>query len=484
MKFVKITSKGIREIFRDRKGFFFLLVFPVFFMAIFSFAFGSGTFQAGGSLPHDIAVVNYDSGTTVVSSNTTRLVNYGQSFTQVLENATAENSSTKLFNLHNVSEDKANELLRTRDIDALIVIPKNFSRAFTSMVNDSARTAIQSEVGARAIAGGTGDQNQAATQSSPTRTSNQTSAPTQKLQAAAVATNPAGNALPKNVTLPKASNVTSVLSVEGDSGYVNFQTALGLITDIFDHYKNDVTAKAVADAASGQNYRPLADYIPIEMRSITGTQSSSPFDYMVPGLIILAILMQVSVVSGSLVRDIERGTLDRLKLSKIRSVDLLFGTFLTWTLITIAQVPLLIAVATGLGFQYSGTLDSLELAIVIGVIAGMASIALALLIASFAKSEMQALELGGIIILPVAFLAGAFFPLPKQVLGEFAGRTYVLYDILPWTHAINALRSVLTYGTGLSADIVFEMAWLIVLTAILFIVGVVCYSRMVLRPER
>ncbi len=477
MKFVKITAKGIREIFRDRKGFFFLLVFPVVFIAVFSFAFGSGTFQAGGSLPHDVAVVNYDVGTSVVSNNTTQQVNYGHSFTQVLENATVENSSTKFFCLHNVSEEKANELLRTRSIDALIVIPKNFSSAFTSMVNDLTRTAITSQVGAQAIAGGTGGQNQAAIQGSPT------SAPTPKLQDAAVTTNPAGNALPKNVTLPEASNVTSALSVEGDSGYINFVTAHALIAQIFDYYRNDVAAKAVANAAPGEHYRPLADYIPIEYHPIAGTQSFSPFDYMVPGLIIVAILIQVSLVSGSLVRDIETGTLDRLKLSNIRAFDLLFGTLLTWTLITIGQVPLLIGVATGLGYHYSGSLSSLELAMVIGVIAGMASIALALLIASFAKNEMQALELGAMIVLPVAFLAGAFFPLPKQVLGEFAGRTYVLYDILPWTHAISALRSVLTYGSGLSADIVFDVMWLIVLTAILFVVGVVCYSRMRLRPE-
>jgi ABC-2 type transport system permease protein len=314
------------------------------------------------------------------------------------------------------------------------------------MVNDSARTAIESGVGAQAIANGTVGQNQ--------------------------------------VALPKASNVTSTLSVQGDSSYINFATAQGLITVIFDQYKNDVTAKAVANAASGGNYKPLADYIPIEMRPIAGTQSFSPFDYMVPGLIIVAILMQVSLVSGSLVRDIERGTLDRLKLSKVRAFDLLFGTLLAWTLVTIVQVPILIAVATGLGYKYSGGgLSSLGLAIVIGVIAGMASIALALLIACFAKSEMQALELGAMIVLPAAFLGGAFFPLPKQVLGEFAGRTYVLYDILPWTHAISALRSVLTYGTGLSADIVFEITWLIVLTAILFVVGVVCYSLVRLRPE-
>ena len=61
--------------------------------------------------------------------------------------------------------------------------------------------------------------------------------------------------------------------------------------------------------------------------------------------------------------------------------------------------------------------------------------------------------------------------------------TFSVYDVLPWTHAISALRSVLTYGTGLSADIVFQITWLIVLTAILFVVAVVCYSRVRLRPE-
>ncbi|MGZ4894230.1 MAG: ABC transporter permease [Halobacteriota archaeon] len=483
MKCVKITTKGLREISRDRKGFFFLLIFPVIFIAVFSFAFGSGTFQAGGSLPHDIAVVNHDVGVKTTAKNTTKYVNYGVSLTRVLENATAENSSTKLFSLHNVSEEQANDMLRTRSIDALIVIPKNFSGAFTSIVNDSASTAIKSKVGAQTIASSTGGQNQAAIKNSSTRTSNQTSAPTQKLQTTAVLANSTSNAPLARVTLPKTSNVTSALSVEGDSGYVNFMTAQGLITEIFDHYRNDVAAKAVANAASGQSYRPLEDYIPVEMSPIAGTQLNSPFDYMVPGLIVVAILLQVSLVSGSLVRDIETGTLDRLKLSKATGGDLLSGTFLTWTLITIAQVPLLIAVATALGYHYPGGLDSLELAVVIGVIAGMASIALALLIASFAKNELQALELGAIIIIPVAFLAGAFFPLPKQVIGELAGRTYVIYDILPWTHAINALRSILTYGTGLSADVVVSIIWLIVSTAILFMVGVICYSKMRLRPE-
>ena len=77
-----------------------------------------------------------------------------------------------------------------------------------------------------------------------------------------------------------------------------------------------------------------------------------------------------------------------------------------------------------------------------------------------------------------------FIPLPRQVLGEFGGRTYMVYDVLPWTLAVSALRSVLTYGTGLSGDVILEMAWLIFLTAILFIVGVLTYAFVRLEAEK
>jgi ABC-2 type transport system permease protein len=60
----------------------------------------------------------------------------------------------------------------------------------------------------------------------------------------------------------------------------------------------------------------------------------------------------------------------------------------------------------------------------------------------------------------------------------------MLYDVLPWTHAISALRSVLTYGTGLSGDVIFQMTWLIFLTSILFIVGVLTYAGVRLKAEK
>ncbi|MGZ4925398.1 MAG: ABC transporter permease [Halobacteriota archaeon] len=457
IKSIDVTLKSLREILRDRRGFVFLLGLPVLLIVLFAFAFGSGTFLSGGSLPHEIAVINNDAGVNLALNNTTNYMNYGANFTDVLENATAENSTTHLFHLNNVSMEKAEDMLKSRNIDALIIIPQNFSGAFAAMMNNSTRTVITSSVGQQAIA----------------------NAPT--ISAAINASIAGFNTEPiivpgANVTLPTVNNTTAALFIQGDTGFVNFATAQALIGGILDQYKNDVLKSATGSVSS--------DYIPAELVPIAGTKSFSLFDYMVPGLIVFALLLQVSIIASSLARDAEKGLLNRLKLSKMRAFDLLFGTFLTWTLITVAQIIILIAIAIALGYKYQGDLSSLGLATLIGVIAGMASISLALIIASFTKNEQQAIGLSAMLSVPLGFMAGAFIPLPRQVLAESGGRTYMLYDVLPWTHAVSSLRSVLTYGTGLSADVIFQMFWLIVLTAILFFVGVATYSVVRLRAEK
>ncbi|MGZ4885773.1 MAG: ABC transporter permease [Halobacteriota archaeon] len=465
MKSIDVTLKGIRETFRDRRGLALLIGFPVILIVLFAFAFGSGSFVSGGSIPHQIVVINNDSGITPTINNTTKYVNYGANFTGVLENATAENSTKKLFQLNNVSQDKAEDMLKSRNIDALIIIPENFSSALTTMVNNSTRTAIASSVGQQAIANST-------TRVSTNAVSN-------------AGLSPAAVTLPgANVTLPQAGNVTSTLFVQGDTSNINFASAQSLISGIFDHYKNNLVTNATVRAAPGASSSLYTNYVPVETLPLAGTQSFSRFDFLMPGLIVFAVLLQVSLIASSLVRDDEMGLLNRLKLSKLRAFDLLFGTFLTWTIITVGQTLILIGIAIALGFHYQGDFSSLGLATLIGAIAGMASISLALLIASFSEKNMQALILGAMIATPLAFLAGAFLPLPRQVFVEFGGRPFQVYDVLPWTHAVSSLRSVLTFGSGLSGDVVYEMTWLIVLTAILFVVGVVTYAHVKLKAEK
>ncbi|MGZ4913291.1 MAG: ABC transporter permease [Halobacteriota archaeon] len=458
LKFLYTSKKGLIEILRDKRQFMLILVFPVLFILIFSFAFGSGSFLSGGSIPHEVVVINNDVGVITTANNTTKYVNYGSNFTNVLEKATPENSTKNVFHLNDVNADKAHDMLKSRSIDALIVIPKNFSSAFVTMANNSSRSAITSSIGQQTIS------------NSGSLSSGSSAGLGQASLAGA------------NVNLPKAGNVSSFLTVEGDSGYINFVTTQMVVSMLFDQYKDHV--KTAAAAPSAQTQALLNDSVPLEVQSIPGTQSFTLFDYMVPGLIVFALMLQVSVVAGTLVRDVEKGTLDRLKLSKVRSFDLLSGTFTVWSIITIMQIFVLIGLASALGYNHQGGFSSLGLATVIGLFGGMATISLALIIASFAKTERQATSLGAMLATPLGFLAGAFLPLPRQEIGQYAGQTYQVYDLLPWTHAINAVRSVLTYGSGLSPDVVFQMTWLIFLTAILFVVGVVTYSRARLRPER
>lgn len=74
-KFIDITSNGIAENLRDRRGFVFLLGLPVLLIVLFSFAFGSGTFLSGGSIPHEIVVINNDAGVRLAVNNITQYVN-------------------------------------------------------------------------------------------------------------------------------------------------------------------------------------------------------------------------------------------------------------------------------------------------------------------------------------------------------------------------------------------------------------------------
>jgi ABC-2 type transport system permease protein len=452
MKFINVASKGLKETFRDRRGFVFLMAFPVLFIVLFAFAFGNGftPFFTRGSVPHEIAVINDDHGALVFPNNFTQQRNFGSSFSQLLGNVTYENSSTNLFHLNDVSEEKANEMLKSRSIDALIIIPENFSGAFTSMINNSVRNELILSVGEQII-----DNN--VTTPNPT-------------------TNP----------LPEVGNTTTALTIKGDPGYVDFGTTQAAITGLLERYKNEVTTEATAGASpnGGTPNQPPSNLISAQIVPLSGTQSFSLFDYMVPGLIVFAILLQVSIIASSVTREVEKGTLNRLKLSKMRSFDLLLGTFISWLFITVLQILVLIIVAIGLGYKWEGSFGVLGTALLIGVIAGMASISLALLIAAFVTNERQAGSLSAMIAVPVAFLAGAFIPLPKEVIGQFNGRTYQIYDLLPWTHAVSALRSVLTYGSGLGGDVVFEVRLLLILTAILFVIGVAAFSQVRLRAEK
>ena len=454
VKFLSLAVKGLKQALRDRRSLFFLLLFPVVFMIIFAFAFGSPSSLGTGTTPHKIAVINLDRGATASINNTNQHINAGANFTALLGNVTYEGTDTHMFTLTNVTADQAQTMLKSRGLDAALTIPENFSQAVVSLANASARTEATSDIGLQVI--------------------NASGA-----QAVALS-----GQLSANATLPRQSNVTAQVIVEGDTGSAAFGAAQGLVFNVLEQYKSQVQAMSIrqVDATLGQNQSQNVNYISAAVEPLTGARSFTYFDYQAPGLIVFALLLQVSSVAQDLARETDSGTLTRLKLSNMRSFDLLFGTLLTWIIIAVVQILLLFGVAVALGFQWSGGANSIELAVFIGIIGGIASISLGLLLAAFARNERQAAQLGVLIAVPVSFLTGAFFPLPSEPLGTAFGTTFQVYDLLPWTQVADAIRQVLVFGSSFS-DVAIYVGFAIVLTAILFIVGVISYSRVRLRTE-
>jgi ABC-2 type transport system permease protein len=165
------------------------------------------------------------------------------------------------------------------------------------------------------------------------------------------------------------------------------------------------------------------------------------------------------------------------------SFDYLFGGLLPWSLVAGAQIIILLVVAILFGFHWQGGFNSIILAVIIGIVGGVASISLGMIIASFAKNPPQASQLGTLIAVPVSFLVGAFFQLPQVVIGTFMGQPVQIYSILPWYQIATALRTVLTNGGGWNS-IVYNLAAAVALTAILFVIGVYLFSKSRLKSEK
>lgn len=432
IKFLSIAIKDSKELLRDKRSLFMILGFPLFFMLIFGFAFG-GMGQENES--HNLAIVNYDDG--AVSPLTNEKVNFGNNLTKVLSDAKYEDSDTHIFNITKTSEANANKMIENRSVDALLIIPDDFSQA---MVNE-----LNSKIG----------QSTALSSSAALSGASSTSSST--------------------------SNVTAKLIIRGDSGYMNFGVSQAILVGIIGKYEDGLVS-AVEKSVSGSSSNQT-EYITTDVESVAGTESFTTFDFLAPGMMVFAILLLATTVAAGLTREVETGTLTRLKLSRMRSFDFLFGGLIPWSLIAGVQILILLIVAIMIGFHWQGGLNSIILAIIVAVIGGVASVSLGMIIAAFAKNDRQAANLGTLIAVPVSFLSGCFFALPQVVLGNFFGNQIQIYDLLPWTHTLSALKMVLTFG-GNWNDIAPQVEWSVALTVILFVVGVILFSRIRLSPEK
>jgi ABC-2 type transport system permease protein len=253
------------------------------------------------------------------------------------------------------------------------------------------------------------------------------------------------------------------VTLRGDPTSMAFIEASALLETVANRYLKHAAGKVEAVRLVAA---PLA---------ADGPQTYS--DLYSPGLIVIAILLNASLVAMLIAREIRSGTLQRLRLTHLRPWELFAGMSAVQMVLSGLEVALMFLCALALGLHNRG---APELVLGVGLILSFSAIGLGLIVACFVSNDSQAINVGGTAAMIQVFLSGAMFPLPPFTVFTFAGHEVGLFDIIPASHVVLALQQVMCYGAGWR-EIGFQIAMAAGLSALYFALGVIVFGRRQMR---
>ena len=192
--------------------------------------------------------------------------------------------------------------------------------------------------------------------------------------------------------------------------------------------------------------------------------------FIVPGLVgVILTMTLVMFTAMAIARERERGTLEQLIVSPIRSVELTVGKILPYIAVGYLQMSLILGVGS-LVFKVP-IVGSLGLLYLLSVFFIAASLAVGLLFSTIAKTQQQAMQMSFFFLLPNILLSGFMFPweampTPAQWLAT----------ILPLTHYLRVVRGIVLKGASF-AELSTELIWLAGITLVLIIVASMRFQK-------
>jgi ABC-2 type transport system permease protein len=256
-----------------------------------------------------------------------------------------------------------------------------------------------------------------------------------------------------------APSDTTTVTFVGDLTQPYYAVAAVLTNGVFESY---------VKTALGQ---PMPVRVTEEPLGASGARTE--FENYVPGLLIFAVILLVFSAPMAVAREVEAGTLRRLQITRLRSLDFLGGITLTQMIVGVAALLLALLVAVLLGFRSQGPVWA---AILIGAIASLSVIGVGLIVACFSRTVTQAFLLANFPLAFFMFFSGAMFPAPRLTVFWLGGQSVALFDILPTSHAVIALQEIFVLGAGLS-EVAYELIALTVLSGLYFAIGVWLFKR-------
>ncbi|WP_105201660.1 ABC transporter permease [Pseudoalteromonas sp. T1lg10] len=166
---------------------------------------------------------------------------------------------------------------------------------------------------------------------------------------------------------------------------------------------------------------------------------------IVPGL--LAIILSMTMVlftSIAIVRERERGNLELLINTPVRPLELMIAKIVPYIFVGLIQVVIVL----GLGhFLFDVPINGKPLEILLSSLLFIsASLTLGLLISTFAKNQLQAMQMTLFVLLPSILLSGFMFPYEGMPVAA-----QWLAETLPATHFIRMIRALVLRSAEISS---------------------------------
>ena len=227
----------------------------------------------------------------------------------------------------------------------------------------------------------------------------------------------------------RRENAQFLVLIDGSDSNVSAQALASI---------NGMAAAQNLEVARHAGAKPVLSAQPIVLFNPGGRTAN----YIIPGLV--AILLQLAAMvlaSIAIVREREQGTMEQLLVSPIDPIGLVLGKLAPYLVIGIVEMGLILLIMRwGFAVPINGSLLFLFATAVMYL---FALLALGLTISMRAGTQMQAMQMSQMLLLPSIFLSGYIFPV--------AGLPKVLYAIgraLPATHMIDVMRGAVLRSAG------------------------------------
>jgi ABC-2 type transport system permease protein len=230
----------------------------------------------------------------------------------------------------------------------------------------------------------------------------------------------------------------------------------------------DMTVMAFVEYASGIQ-TPLV----LSPETVSGSSSLTDFELYVPGLLSLSLMMLMFTAAGALIREKDRGTIIRLRLSNLSVAEWLTAVTVTQLIVGILALALTYLTAWAVGYRAQGSLANL---LAVGIVTSVSIMAFSVPVAAFLRTVFDLVTVGCFPFFILMFFSGGMFPLPGVPLFTVGSRAIEMNEILPTTHAISAMGKILNYGAGLG-EVLPEISAVLGLSLVFYATGTWIFTK-------